>query len=35
MDIHPFHPSRFAEGEPIGEAYRHAHAGPPVSWEDA
>ncbi|HVA92405.1 MAG TPA: FAD-binding oxidoreductase [Chloroflexota bacterium] len=33
IDIHPFRPSRFAEGEPITAAYRHAHTEPPVSWE--
>ena len=32
VDIHPFRPSRFAEGEPITSAYRHAHTEPPVSW---
>ncbi len=33
VDIRPFRPSRFAEGEPITAAYRHAHTEPPVSWD--
>jgi len=33
VDIQPFRPSRFAEGEPITAAYRHAHSEPPVDWE--
>ncbi|MDB5076052.1 MAG: putative dependent oxidoreductase [Chloroflexi bacterium] len=32
LDIHPFRPSRFAEHEPITQAYRHSHTEPPVSW---
>ncbi len=32
VDLHPFRPSRFAEGEPITLAYRHAHTEPSVSW---
>jgi glycine/D-amino acid oxidase-like deaminating enzyme len=33
IDLDQFRPSRFAEGEPITLAYRHAHTEPPVSWE--
>lgn len=33
VDIHPFRPSRFAEGEPITLAYRHAHTEPPAVWD--